>query len=84
MPFTNTAAAAYGLLAMHAMDMYQADTTTLTPQPTPGLTAAGWTIEAYIIGEDTLLREGPLQFHLDGRRINYGYLAIKDPASGSR
>ena len=73
MPFTNTAAAACGLLAMHAMDMYRVNTASLTPAPAPGLTAAGWTILAYITGEDTLFRSGPLQFA--GPTVCYGFLA---------
>jgi hypothetical protein len=56
MPFTNTTAAASGLLAMHAMDMYRVNTSLLTPPEAPGLTAAGWAVLAYIIGNDTLLR----------------------------
>jgi len=73
MPFTNTAAASYGLLAMHAMDMYRMATNSLTPAAAPGLTAGGWTVEAYITGNDTLLPKGPLQ--LVERTICYGYLA---------
>ena len=64
MPFTNTAAAAYGLLAMHAIDMYRLKTDSITPPAAPGLTVAGWTILAYITGNDSLLPEGskgPLQ-----------------------
>jgi hypothetical protein len=34
MPFTNTEAAAYGVLAMYAMDMYRVQEDPLTP-PTP-------------------------------------------------
>ena len=73
MPFTNTAAAACGFLAMHAMDMYRVATASLTPPAAAGLTAAGWTILAYITGDDSLLREGPLQ--QTGRTVCYGFLA---------
>jgi hypothetical protein len=73
MPFTNTIAAAYGLLAMHAMDMYRSHSANLTPAPTPGLTAAGWTIAGYITGTDSVLRQGPLQAL--GAPVFYGYLA---------
>jgi len=73
MPFTNTEAAACGLLAMHAMDMYRLATGSLTPPPAPGLTAAGWTILAYITGKDSLLRKGTLQ--LADQTVCYGYLA---------
>jgi triacylglycerol lipase len=72
MQFTNRAAAACGLLAMHAMDMYRVNTASLTPIAAPGLTAAGWTITGYITGEDALFRKGPLQF---GTTVCYGFLA---------
>ena len=90
MPFTNTEAAAYGLLAMYAMDMYrvQEDPLTpptpdsLTPPPAPGLVAAGWKILAYITGKDSLLPKrppkGPLP--LVDQTVYYGYLAER--ASG--
>ena len=78
MPFTNTAAAAYGLLAMRAMDMYRVEPNLLTPAAAPGLTSAGWTILAYIAGDDSLFRKGPLQF--SGQTVYYGYLAKR--ASG--
>jgi triacylglycerol lipase len=71
--FTNTEAAACGLLAMHAMDMYRVNIASLTPAAAPGLTATGWTILGYITGQDAVLRGGPLQ--LGGRTICYGFLA---------
>ncbi len=73
MPFTNSVAASYGLLAMHAMDMYRTSQASLTPAPTPGLQAAGWTIVAYINGHDALFAAGPLQ--IQDRIVYYGYLA---------
>jgi triacylglycerol lipase len=76
MPFTNTTAAAYGLLVMYAMDMYEANPATLTPPAANGLTAAGWTIFAYIAGTDTILPrgvKGPLQ--KTGTPVCYGYVA---------
>jgi hypothetical protein len=76
MPFTNTTAAAYGLLAMHAMDMFRVGGS-LTPPAAPGLTAAGWTVRAYITGNDSLLDKGPLQ--LKGAVVFYGYLAERAP-----
>ena len=76
MTFTNTIAAAYGLLAMHATDMFRAGGS-LTPPPAPGLTSAGWTIRAYITGNDTLLEKGPL--HLNGTVVFYGFLAERAP-----
>jgi len=76
MPFTNTTAAAYGLLAMHAIDMFRVGGS-LTPPAAPGLTVAGWTIRAYITGNDTLFAKGPLQ--LTGDVVYYGYLAERAP-----
>jgi triacylglycerol lipase len=76
MPFTNTTASAYGLLAMHAMDMFRVGGS-LTPPAAPGLTAAGWTVRAYITGNDTLLDKGPLE--LKGAVVFYGYLADRAP-----
>ena len=76
MPFTNTTAAAYGLLAMHAMDMYRAQLHSLTPVPAAGLTAAGWQVVAYVTGTDTVLRRGvagPMQ--MAGTTICYGFAA---------
>jgi len=86
MPFTNTEAAAYGLLAMYAMDMYRVQEDPLrppdlTPPPAPGLVAAGWNILAYITGKDSLLPErppkGPLP--LIDQTVYYGYLAQRAP-----
>jgi triacylglycerol lipase len=71
MPITNTVAVTYGLLVMQAMDIYRAAPGSLTP-PAPGL-SAGWTIVAYITGDDALLRKGPLQS--TGRTVCYGFLA---------
>jgi triacylglycerol lipase len=73
MAFTNTTAAAYGLLVMHAMDMYRTQPASLTPAPAAGLAAAGWTVAGYIAGRDTLLGAGPLQ--LDATTICYGFVA---------
>ncbi len=77
MAITNSAAAAYGLLVMQAMDIYRVVPGSLTP-PAPALTAAGWTIMGYITGDDSVLREGPLRSK--GRTVCYGYLAKR--ASG--
>jgi triacylglycerol lipase len=84
MQFTNSTAAAYGLLVMHAMDMYRADLTNLTPPAAAGLTAAGWNIVAYITGRDTPLIDengapvkGPLK--MLETTVCYGYLAQRAP-----
>jgi triacylglycerol lipase len=76
MPFTNTIAAAYGLLAMHAMDMYRTQPHSPTPAPAAGLTAAGWQVVAYVTGIDTVLGRGvagPLQ--LAATTTCYGFAA---------
>jgi triacylglycerol lipase len=76
MPFTNTTAAASGLLAMHAMDMYRMQLHSLTPIPAAGLTAAGWQVVAYVTGTDTVLRRGvagPMQ--MAGTTTCYGFAA---------
>jgi triacylglycerol lipase len=89
MPSTNSAAAVYGLLAMHAMDMYRLEEDplkpptpgSLTPPAAPGLVAAGWTILAYITGNDSLLPKGPPKgpLPLVDRTVYYGYLAERAP-----
>jgi triacylglycerol lipase len=63
---------------LRALGRYRTGTGLLTPPAAPGLSAAGWTVVAYITGDDSLLREGPLQ--LKGQTVCYGYLAGK--ASG--
>jgi triacylglycerol lipase len=76
MPFTNTSAAAYGLLAMHAMDMHRAQPNSQTPDPAAGLTAAGWRVVAYVTGTDTVMPRGvrgPLQ--LAAATTCYGFAA---------
>lgn len=74
MPFTNTTAASYGLLAMHAMDMYRSHGGILTPPAAAGLTAAGWTIVGYVTGLDSLVPQGPART-ITGARVCYGYAA---------
>jgi hypothetical protein len=77
MPLTNTRAAAYGLLAMHAMDMYRTQPGSPTPSPAAGLAAAGWTVIAYVSGTDTVLPRGvrgPLQMAAGGT-VCYGFAA---------
>ncbi len=73
MPFTNTVAAAYGLLAMHAMDMHRTKPGSLTPDPAPGLTASGWKIVAYVSGKDAVFAQGPLR--VGDQTVYYGYVA---------
>ena len=73
MPFTNSVAAAYGLLAMHAMDMHRIQPDSLTPDPAPALAAAGWAVVGYVTGKDVLFAQGPLR--LGDQTTYYGYLA---------
>ena len=58
MPFTNITAAAYRLLGMRVMDMFRVGASSLTPPAAPGLTAAGWTMKAYITGNARCLPRG--------------------------
>jgi triacylglycerol lipase len=81
MPFTNTAAAACGLLAMHAMDMYRSHGESLTPPPAPGLTAAGWKVVAYITGADALVPQGPARV-ITKATVCYGYVATNAAGQG--
>jgi hypothetical protein len=71
MAFSNTTAAAYGLLVMRAMDMYRAQPASLTPAAA-GM-PAGWAVVAYITGQDSILRKGPLQRSMT--TVCYGYVA---------
>ena len=74
---SNSVAAQYGLLAMHAMDMYRADKENLTP-PTPDrLTDEGWVLLGYILGDDHLpFKKGPIQ--AGGKQVCYGYAAHRN------
>jgi triacylglycerol lipase len=76
MPFTNTSAAAYGLLAMHAMDMYRAQPGSPTPPPAAGLVASGWNVVGYVVGTDTALPRGvPGPLRMAAQTVCYGFAA---------
>jgi len=71
---SNSAAAQYGLLAMHAMDMYRADAGSLAPAPPRRLTDDGWILLGHIQGNDHLpFRKGPIR--AGGQQVCYGYVA---------
>lgn len=76
MSITNSQAAPYGLLLMYAMDMYNAlpaPRNILTPPPDPRITAAGWTVIAYLTGQDAIFRgDGSIG---QAGRVYYGFLA---------
>ena len=76
MSITNSVAAPYGLLLMYAMDMYTGlpePRIIVTPPVDPRVTAAGWTIVAYVTGQDAIL---PPKGQLGGGdRVYYGFLA---------
>ena len=72
MALSNTTAAAYGLPAMYAMDMYRVGGP-VAPPAAPGLKAAGWKILGYLTAKDALFRKGPLQ--LDTQTVYFGFVA---------
>jgi triacylglycerol lipase len=74
---SNSVAAQYGILVMHAMDMYRVDVTCLTPAAPKRLTDDGWRLLGYILGDDHLpFRSGPIQ--AGGRQVCYGYIAQRN------
>lgn len=76
MAFTNSTAASLGLLVMRAMDMYRSEPQSMTPTPSPALSKSGWTLLAYVTGQDALLSKGPLK--VDVKTVCYGYVARKN------
>ncbi|WP_158741870.1 lipase family protein [Acidisphaera sp. L21] len=69
---SNAVAAGYGLMVMHAMDIYRVNPANLTPALPPILIAAGWQCLGYIIGNDHLpVKNGPIQI---GGPVCYGYV----------
>jgi len=71
---SNSAAAQYGLLAMHGMDMHRTDIQSFTPSPPKRLTDDGWILLGYILGNDHLpFKNGPIR--ADGQQVYYGYVA---------
>jgi hypothetical protein len=76
-PITNAQAAQFGLLVAAAEAMFDRGGApihgSLTPPAAPGVTAAGWMIVAYITGQDTVLRAGPLR--MAPETVFYGFVA---------
>ncbi len=73
MALSNSAAAAYGLLAMYAMDMNRIGGPT-RPAAAPGLEGAGWTLVAYITASDFVFPpNGPIQ--LGAETVYLGFVA---------
>ena len=92
MPFTNSTAVPYGLLVMHAMDIYRLKTCPPAPFVAPSAPPGGGTIIGYVMGIDTLLLDhpqftpGPLAglLHDDGRAAGvHGRLAGLGPFPGA-
>ena len=74
---SNTVAAAWGLMAMCAMDMYRVNVNNLAPAPADLLKKDGWQIRAYIIGKDHLpFKKGPLL--IAEHEVCYGYVAERN------
>jgi hypothetical protein len=71
MPFTDSPVVPYGLLVMHAMDIYRQKTCPPIPVGPPPPPTGGGTLIGYILGTDTILlghpqiNAGPLQGLVD-------------------
>jgi hypothetical protein len=59
MPFTDSSVVPYGLLVMHAMDIYRQKTCPPTPFVLPSAPTGGGMIIGYIMGTDTVLPGHP-------------------------
>jgi hypothetical protein len=71
---SNSVAAQYGILVMHAMDMYRVNIKNVTPPPPQRLKDDGWELLGYILGDDHLpFKKGPIQ--VGGQPVCYGYIA---------
>jgi triacylglycerol lipase len=83
MPFTNSTAVPYGLLAMHAMDIYRLKTCPPAPFIAPSAPPGGGVIIGYVMGIDTVLpghpqfTPGPLAAL--GHRVCYGTVVRHGP-----
>ena len=83
MPFTNSTAVPYGLLVMHAMDIYRLKTCPPAPFVAPSAPPGGGTIIGYVMGIDTLLLDHP-QFTPGplaalGHQVCYGTVVRRAP-----
>ncbi|MFZ0150916.1 MAG: hypothetical protein WAM72_21745, partial [Xanthobacteraceae bacterium] len=85
MALTDKQAAAFGLLAMYAEDMYAVGT--LNPPADPRIAAAGWTIEGYLTAHDALFPpKGAPQKRLSinpTSRVFFGFLARSNTDASS-
>jgi triacylglycerol lipase len=83
MPFTNSTAVSYGLLVMHAMDIYRLKTCPPAPFIAPPAPPGGGTIIGYVMGIDTVLlghpqfTPGPLVAL--GHQVCYGTVVRRPP-----
>jgi triacylglycerol lipase len=83
MPFTNTTAVSYGLLVMHAMDIYRLKTCPPAPFIAPSAPPGGGAIVGYVMGIDTVLlghpqfTPGPLAAL--GHQVCYGTVVRRAP-----
>ena len=83
MSFTDSSVVPYGLLVMHAMDIYRQKTCPPAPFPAPSAPTGGGTIIGYIMGTDTVLpghpqfAPGPLC--LLGQKVCYGTVVRRGP-----
>jgi len=83
MPFTNSTAVPYGLLVMHAMDIYRLKTCPPAPFVAPSAPPGGGTIIGYVMGIDTVLLDHP-QFTPGplaalGHQVCYGTVVRRAP-----
>ena len=70
---SNSEAAGYGLLVMHAMDMYRVKISDLAPSLPQAAVTGGWQLLGHIIGNDHLpVKNGPIRV---GGPVCYGYVA---------
>jgi triacylglycerol lipase len=83
MLFTNKTAVPYGLLVMHAMDIYRLKTCPPAPFVPPSSPPGGGTIIGYVLGTDTVLpghpqfAPGPLA--ILGQQVCYGTIVRHGP-----
>jgi hypothetical protein len=82
-----TAAVGFGLLAMYAEDMYEANLGSLNPPADPRIAASGWTIVGYLTAQDVLIPSPSAPRQRLGvdptKRVFFGFLASNtaDPTS---
>ncbi len=73
---SNHQAAEYGIMVMHAMDMYRVDVRSLDPKlPQPALNA-GWVLLGHVIGTDHLIDKNRVSKF--DQTVCYGYVARRE------